>query len=468
MRKCVFLFGAVAAAVCVPGVPAETERAALFRGIELYTGASAKLKESAEDSSWLLGAGLKAMFRDADFRIYGTVSEPETVRFGGLVSLKGFSGVPLDVRGGNLVISGSLSKMNSPALYAAALPFAGGVGAVTGISVSLPSASGAKKPYCAAAVYQQRGKRVLNALDAAFFYDETERFAASARAVFKAGKTARISASLTAGSFLLESESSGTWFSDTRIFPETRLLCGRAAAAFVSPLLKSSAAVNVYESAFGGANFTFSTENTVRIGQLTLNAAAFAASSREIVTASSKKLGTTAQLKVNPQYAFFPTASLKVRLGAAFLAERKTETDDGCASCKTSLGAELRTLRSVSRAVFSASGFVLSPDGAEDLDSARYSAKLTGSLLTAFRPTAATTFSFTPPHGSTEFSSETKWRFSMRMPGRADGTASAGFTLTGGRAAAEKGSLSVSTGWKFRCGKIRCSASAALQYDFAF
>ncbi|MDE5899258.1 MAG: hypothetical protein K2H09_08370 [Treponemataceae bacterium] len=463
----------------------------LFRRLELTTAARLKCRQAdLPSSTYGLSASARLLARDVDCKIAWKIptsafsAEPDwkTPAAGVALSLKGLCGVPVEIKAGNLNIAGSLSKLKAPALPSSALPFGGRPGTAAGLSMLLPSASHVGNPYGAALSYQFSSKKsVLRKAGVSAVCDETGRAAGSALLSFAAGRKSTVSVSGTVGRFQIGNEPGNSWFGTAGFFPEEWYICGNFQASAAAPHYRGKLTMNFFAPHGRRAGFTCAAENSLEAGNFSLLLSGFAASADDIFTASGTQLKTTAQLKLNPQYTFFPGAA-RLRTGLALTAEQKTQTDGTQHIVgKCAVAAELRTRATSTRLTFSAAGIdsgaslmdIMRAEAAERADGAlnggTYSAAFIFSCAAKCSPYATGSVSFTPPDGASGPASRSAFALTLKLPAVPNQTCSlkGAVTLVGKDRKLKSGAAECSAVWKLRLPKLYVSASAGLQYAFS-
>jgi len=181
---------------------------------------------SFEDAAGLcsLGSsdGIRLSFRDADFRLYGTlppsaVAVLKTVRdapalcrmlaaprYGASVSFSHILPFALTVRAGSISPGGSWTRLSSPELYPSVSPFTGTYPLPEGLTASLPSSfSGGRLPAAAVCSEVPGSWKALKGSGISAFYRSDGMWAASGTCRAALPRMIRVCVSLTGGHFYL-------------------------------------------------------------------------------------------------------------------------------------------------------------------------------------------------------------------------------------------------------------------------
>lgn len=316
MRKCIFYL------------------TALFCGFAIFAEAEYKVSSISESLTLpFFTFKVESKTDSTEFSSVPNFSEPA---WGFSLHPKGSGYVPANFLFGKISASGSYSKLKSPVISASSA-LSSGFSKVNMLKINLPSASNFKNPISVGGTFNYYQKDVLQKLSASFFATEESFFLSSIFCRLKTGKKSNLEFSLTSGKFKIEN-SSNSWFSKTLLFAEQEFYAINVQCGFFSPIFKTKENVNIYETLRNPA-FTFSTENSFSLNNFFLNASFFCASQKNIFTANSSRLKTLSQIKINPQFTFFPFGDfLKVQTGAIFYAEQKIQTDESIALNKKLVG----------------------------------------------------------------------------------------------------------------------------------
>ncbi|MBQ9494026.1 MAG: hypothetical protein IJR50_00130 [Treponema sp.] len=371
---------AVLCALAYVPLNAESRTSDLFRRINFSMSSSASLPfENMAQTSLGINAGIRALFRDADVRIYEAIPEASFKKagsfagffknaalpqYGALLSLQQFVTFPLTVKAGTLSASGSFSRLSSPELATTVSPFTKSVSTKTGITTLLPSSGSGKKQLAASLDMRfPKNWKIFNGSGGAFYCRADGTVAASTDFLIKFPRMITAGFSLTGGRFFLENKSS-LWFSEMPFFKNSWFGAFAVQSFVSSPHFTSMNTVNAYTQPDAPARFTFRSENKLTLGKFTVLFAGFAADGTGIFTTDSSTLHTLAQVRVAPQYTWrFATPRLpSFTLGAVSLTQRKyaATTNSAYETEKFSLGAQYVDKQLSASLSFAADGFEFS------------------------------------------------------------------------------------------------------------
>ena len=323
---------------------------AFFKRINV--GSSSSFRFNAADFNKTAAGtacAVRALFRDAELRLYETISDIALPNFDGAsirlpqygasLSLTRMLPFPLTLKAGTLSPGGSFSRIASPAPSFSASLFAKSFSAKTGVVSSLPSSGGDEKEFAFAADIRFPEKmQVIAGSGASFFYRQDGTFAASADMRINLPYMMSAGISFTGGIFFLENNSS-SWFSEIAFFKPSKYAAFSLQALFSSPTLTSLFTTILYDQPSGKIRFAYRSENALSFGGFTLLASAFASDGRGIITPNGTALNTLRQFRISPQYTLrFSSPRFPVLTAAAaavirqkcISAEASEQTDIKC------------------------------------------------------------------------------------------------------------------------------------------
>lgn len=397
-----------------------------FKYAEFDSKAAFNLKE--KDSSYSVKAGSKIVLKGMDLRIFDSSQtckfdddfSLKKVQFGADINFLSLFNIPLEIKAGNLLQGGSVSKMNSPALSSYISPFSNSVSSVSGVEIFLPSLTSSEKPYSASAsvnlIFKEK-ESFLKKLNFSAFCDSDLKFVSSVFSKFSLGKKKIMQASLNFGFFTVEKESS-SWKSKVFLYPETKIFSANFQWNMTSPVFDSFFSMNIYESPFSEVNFTFSSQNKIKAGLFSFGFQGFFASSDEIITSSGKNLTSLFQLKFLPEFKVFsPDNKFMLNFGFSSFLEKKRLSvfDEPEILGKASLGVELKTLKMSSKFLFGVNSLDFSEFDFKNAQSVfsetEYVFSLKSYFYEFFNSSFNFSYSFFPKTESVDFSCETSFSF---------------------------------------------------------
>jgi hypothetical protein len=335
--------------LCPLGAEPQTKQ--LFYQLDL--SASASLDIPAENSALYSAggtAGMRALFRDCDIRIYDTLPDTSSAdystvssfsdfcalakkpQYGAAFSFNRFIHFPVKVLTGTLSPGGSFTRLSSPELSVSVSPLAKSFSTKTGLSSALPSASSGEKQLAGFAEIKVPEKyRTFSGTGISFFYREDKTFAGSAVCCVKLPRMMNTGFAVTAGRFFL-SNTSMSWFSNTNFFLPGWFTAFSCQAFFTSQFFMSLFTINAYEQPSDKPRLTYRSENKLALGGFALHFAGFASDGKDIRCTDNSLLNTLAQIRIIPQYTWrFASPRLpSLCAGAACLVQYRQDRSGEC------------------------------------------------------------------------------------------------------------------------------------------
>lgn len=249
--------------------------------------------------------------------------------------------IPLSLLFGTVTPQGSFSKLKNPAMYNTNYSIPLSFQNVSMLTSSLPTSSNCEKPMALCTSLKLSTNSFFNKMNVTVFADENNNIYQGAAIVLKTSKKTTLSFSEVSGKFTKENESL-RWFSKTKLFPKTDFYATNIQTSFFSPFFKTRVSADLFytptfEDTF---QFTFCSENLIKLNYFLLNLSFFCTDDKETFTASSR-LKTLSQIKINPAINFYPLKNkLKVQAGTLFFLQQKIQSDESVALEKK-LGGQL-------------------------------------------------------------------------------------------------------------------------------
>lgn len=376
---------------------------------------------------------------------------------------------PVRLDFGTLNASGSLSKMKNPALAKSASTFTKVSPKAQKLSAICASPSKSNAPISAFFGYDFSpfmGKKY--ALEFSLFTNEKNEFASGVYAQIPIGKKRMniLGFSETLGIFKFANENSG-WFSASDYFPERFYFSSSSQASFSNKLKNAKAIFNLYENRHAQVDWTFSAENTLSFGFLSISSGYFYASNPWIFTSSGKNLKTLQNFFVNPYVSVYTFKNrLKIRLGFSGFYEDKVNSNGEKFSSLNFLSCFEGTTRLFLVKLSSQSKNLLIDNGNLSWKSATYSENLSIALLKTTSLKTSVNYSFTLPHESANFSSNLKVEISFASPAPINMTAKSSCTIKTEGEKTEFSSLQFSVAWKRKTPKMNIGIYTAFNCKF--
>ena len=267
--------------------------------------------------------GLKADFGFAEGVFY---TKEASLTYGlALYAKHFFPAINLTVKVGKLSASGSLSKLNSPALAASASAFSSSVSTASGLSVNLPSSSAVSKPLSIFCEYEYSWKKIplqkikVNAfvIPQANLNNNSEGIFENADISFwakiKSSRQTSITAAYTAGIFQLDENIKSSWFFNNdseKYYHAQNCFCQNLQLTFNSPFYSCSSIFSAYQSPSGRLDFCGRLENQIKLNRTSINFAGFL-NRADLITGSQKYVRPQLQAKAGIHHTFIKCMTLK-------------------------------------------------------------------------------------------------------------------------------------------------------------
>lgn len=342
---------------------AEQKAKPLFYQLDMSSSASMKIPTD-NPAEYAAGgaAGMRALFRDCDIRMYGTLpltssEDYSTVssfsdfcalakkpQYGAAFSFNRFIHFPVKVLAGTLSPGGSFTRLSSPELSSSLSPLAKSFSTKTGLSTTLPSASSGEKQL--AGFLEIKTPEECSAFAGtgfSFFYREDKTFAGSAVCSMKLPRMMNTGFAVTAGRFFL-SNTSTSWFSSTNFFIPGWFTAFSCQAFSTSQFFMSLFTIGAYEQPSAGLRLTYRCENKLALGGFALHFAGFASDGKNIRCTDNSLLNILAQFRIIPQYTWrFASPRLpSLSAGAACLVQCRQDRSGECEYGDIKYAAETR------------------------------------------------------------------------------------------------------------------------------
>lgn len=241
-----------------------------------------------------------------EFRAAGS-SASEKLNSGFLLTSRNyFSKLPFSLKYGNLSVSGSLARLNSPELSNGSSPFSDGIIPVSGLSASLPGYTSFSKPE--SCFLEISANKIFYRPQTFSFnlWASPENDSAIISTLLSDkffSKQLTLSASWTAGQFHHNDNSTSSWFSNSPYYSAGSDFASllQLAADYKSKKRKtgfySSFMAAIYESPFGPYTVAMRADFKINIKQNEFFTSAFLNAYEDILTSSEKKLDPCCQFK---------------------------------------------------------------------------------------------------------------------------------------------------------------------------
>ncbi len=322
---------------------AEDKAAALFRGIDFYTGTSLKRPEEGMKKSELKAdGGIGLRFKDAtlmaSFGLPYTAFNTQDICRALLQDKKALERYGADFHlggehfcfdttlyAGTLRFGKGLSRIKKPSLASAA-PLRKLSLLAPGISPSLPGFRSTPTPFALALSCKPSAlTQGFPSMQFAYFENGDKAASLFKEIDFSSRPASKLSVAATAGSFTYGRKLSSAWFPQDRYIPKARYGAADIEVCLsLADLFRSSSAFGMTENPFGGLASSFfwtRTQDSFHIKCFTLNAAVFYSQNADMLLPTGKKLNIKSQTQFNPQFNF----ALPIGLVRAGVEIEKTE-----------------------------------------------------------------------------------------------------------------------------------------------
>lgn len=210
---------------------------------------------------------------------------------------------PVTFMAGNLSQSGSISKLNSPALSSCVSAFGGASVKATGLQSSMPGAKSFNKPQ---SYFLQAGfapKKIITSFDINSFYNG-DTFTYSSSLKLSPFKKVDVSFCTTGGIFDYQKKKSDSWFLTEDFYNAGEHLCFNNQICVNTKSFSSLFIVGTYGMPSGDFYNTWRSENVFKFKRFTFNLNGFYNGNDLVITSSDKKINPLLQIKTGGKYQF--------------------------------------------------------------------------------------------------------------------------------------------------------------------
>lgn len=384
--------------------------------------------------------------------------------------------LPLTFGFGNLKANGNASKLNSPSLSSAASPFTNFSSAAQKLSAGYKSPSKEAEPFSEfysfdfSPFLKKHHRTEISVL----VNQNSEIFSGFHTQIplDKRNRT-RIGFSQTISRSFFANENS-SWFSQNDYFKAGFFHSLSNQISFSGGFLKAKAIFNLYENRKARFDWTFSAENSLRLGFFSLSSAYFYSSRSGIFTSSGKNLKIRRQIFANPSFTFYTDGNkARLKIGIAGLWEDKLNSKGELySSLKISAGLEKRTRKFLIKFTSSAKDLTLENESFGNgkkcffpLEKGTYTENLSFSLLEKPFFKSSLNFAFSPASENEKFSSKLKADFSIRVPPPFPMTAKISCTIKTEDGKTEFSSAQISANCKKTIGKTNFRLYTGIKFS---
>ena len=210
---------------------------------------------------------------------------------------------PVTFMAGNFSQSGSISRLNSPALSTSVSAFGGSSVKAQGLQASMPAVKTFTKPQTYFLQVGVSPKKIINSFDVSGFYNG-QAFTYSSSLKFSPLKKVDFSICTTGGIFDYQKKKSDSWFLTEDFYNAGEHLCFNNQVCINTKSFSSLFIVGTYGTPFGVFLNTWRSENIFKFKHVTLNLSGFYNGNDLVITSSDKKINPLLQVKTGGKYQF--------------------------------------------------------------------------------------------------------------------------------------------------------------------
>ena len=216
---------------------------------------------------------------------------------------------PVSFKAGNLSTSGSLSKLNSPALSSSLSAFAPLQIKSTKLGADLAyynNFSSAQAFFLEAGL--KKGPKLKELSLSAYYKPASQKgeasFSSCLNAKLNPWEKAEINYSFTGGFYPYKKANFSSWFTDKSYYKQGQLFCFNNQLSFSSKIFSSLFIMTTYQSPFNELLNSWRSENLLRLKDFSFTLDAFYNPNDFLITSSDKKLSPLLQFSSGGQYKF--------------------------------------------------------------------------------------------------------------------------------------------------------------------
>lgn len=315
---------------------------------------------------------------------------------------------PVTFMTGNLSQSGSISKLNSPALSSSVSAFGGTSVKATGLQAVMPAVKSFTKPQSYFAQAGIAPKKIISGFDVSSFYDG-DTFTYSTSLKFSPFKKVDFSFCTTGGIFDYQKKKSDSWFLTEDFYNAGEHLCFNNQICVNTKFFSSLFIVGTYETPFGDFLNTWRSENVFKFKHVTLNLSGFYNGNDLVITSSDKKINPLLQVKTGGKYQFIGGSRWPVICATGMNVLANINLADTEHTVKSSFGVKLTAVNLTSQLSTNLNATVKNQENNLLVDFSGGSVQTTNSFyIKQLKTTASGKFTFTPN------AKKTSWTFSEK------------------------------------------------------
>ena len=252
--------------------------------------------------------------------VRGSVNDKLKWNYGiSLSTQKLFPKLQFTAKAGNLSASGSLSKLNSPALSSSVSAFSPASLRTSALEVSLPQYESFSSVQGYSFFADLKPDNMLKQITLGIFYKDEKELkndcvTASARLRLVPVKKIELTFCSTAGFYPYKKKNITTWFTQEQYYREGNHICYNNQLSFMCPNFSTLFIMSTYQSPFGNFVNTWRSENLLKINQFSFTLNGFYNPNEEVITSSDKKLKPLLQTSLGGQYSFLTQTKIPVKI----------------------------------------------------------------------------------------------------------------------------------------------------------
>ena len=223
-----------------------------------------------------------------------------------LSTQKLFPKLQLTLKTGNLSYSGSISKLNSPALSSLSSAFCPGSVRTNGLTAALPQyeSFSSVQGYFFETIYKPNKILKQISFDALYKIDKDNNKDITFSALIKTASFKKVDISFcsTAGVYPYKKKNLTSWFTNEAYYSAGNHFCINNQISFSGTNFSSLFIAGTYQSPFGDFLNTWRTENIIKLKDFSFNLNCFYNKNEEVITSSAKTINPLLQISGGTQY----------------------------------------------------------------------------------------------------------------------------------------------------------------------
>ena len=333
----------------------------------------------------------------------------------GISTQKLFPKLVFSAKAGNLTATGSLSKLNSPALSGSIGAFSNSSLKLSGLEVSHGQydSFSAAPGYSFEAGYSPGG--IIKQITFDVYYkdkkdDADGSLTTSAKIRIQPAKKTEISFCTTAGLYPYKKKNITSWFTDEAFYKQGNHICFNNQIFVNAGNCSSLFVIGTYETPFGNFINTWRSENLLKFKHFSFTLNGFYNPNDEVITSSDKKINPLMQFSSGVQYNFITETKVPVKITTGLNTFVELNLAQKNHTLKNALGIKYSAMDFAGLLSFNISTKL--DNSGEGINTSFENGSIETSnsfYINNFTPKLTTKFTFTPDQN------KTKWTFSQRI-----------------------------------------------------